>query len=361
MPIAPPKQTLVTIPQRTIVQRPVAPVRAPLPAQVPNQVQPMQMNAVPYSIRTFNTSSYRPSLPVQANTSIVTPYKQTTYRVNTLNTKNLNRPVQMRRMPAPIRTVAPIMPNVSSYRPPTQVTLPPATVTRPQGIIQPQIPTVRQIQAAPAQTAIVSPITPRVQVPIQQSAVRPVQVPVTTAPVFSQASVRPVQVPVTPAPVFSQASVRQVPAQPVPAVASYKPVPAQPVPAVTSYRPVPVQPAQAIGTVRPVPVQVPVRPAPIVSQVPVARPPVAAVTPLNVAPNVVRAPVQNVRPLVAPVAQPVAQNMLIRPSTYTASTYRPSNRRNIGGFGYRPAIPMVNNTMINNTGYTTRTYRPRRL
>ena len=157
------------------------------------------------------------------------------------------------------------------------------------------------------------------------------------------------------------ASYKPVPAQPVPAVTSYRPVPAQPVPAVTSYRPVPVQPVPAVTSYRPVPVQVPVRPAPIVSQVPVARPSVAAVTPLNVTPNVVRAPVQNVRPLVAPVAQPVAQNMLIRPSTYTASTYRPSNRRNIGGFGYRPAIPMVNNTMINNTGYTTRTYRPRRL
>ena len=67
------------------------------------------------------------------------------------------------------------------------------------------------------------------------------------------------------------------------------------------------------------------------------------------------------QPVVASVAQPMAQNIAYKPATYTASTYRPTVRRNVGGMAmYRPAVPIVNNA-FNATGYTTRTYRPRRL
>ena len=205
-------------------------------------------------------------------------------------------------IPAPVRTVAPVampMPNVSSYRPVQQVTLPPPVISRPPQIIQPQMPTVRQIQTIPTQTAVVSPVA---------------QVPVQRPPVITGTTI--------------------------------KPVPVRPVPVVSQVRPVPV-PAQPV----------PVRPAPMVSQipvqqVPVVRPPVAAVTPVNIAPNV-RMPIQAVNP----IGQP-----MVKPPVYTASTYRPSMRRNMGGvLGNRQVIPVVNNTLNNTTGYTTRTYRPRRL
>ena len=317
-----------------------------MPVQAPVQVQPMQIKTIPYSNRTLNSSSYRPSLQLQNTQTLVSPYKQATYRPNTIRTRMVKRPVPVRKLPVPVRTVAPVampMPNVSSYRPVQQVTLPPPVVSRPPQMIRPPMPTVRQIKAIPAQTAVVSPVA---QVPVQRppvitgTTIKPAPFPV--QPVVSQ--IRPVPAPVQPVPVVSTASVRQVPiTRPVPVVSQVRPVaaPVQPVPV----RPVPVQP-------------VPVRPAPIVQQVPVARPPVAVVTPVNVAPNVMRAPVQTV----GPIAQPMAQNMMVKPPVYTASTYRPSVRRNMGGIlPNRQVIPVVNNTLTNTTGYTTRTYRPRRL
>ena len=352
--LAPPKPTLATIPQRSIVQTPVAQIRPPVQVPVaPVQVRPIQANAVPYSNRTLNTTSYRPSLQLQANPTVFNPYKQVTYRPNNINTKMVNRPVPVMKLPAPVRTVAPVMPNVSSYRTTSKVTLPPAAISRPNSIVQ--TPIVKQIQTIPAQTAVVSPVTPKLQIPVQPT-VRPVPVPVRPTPVVSTV---PAQVPVRPAPVVQTVRPVPVPVRPAPVVQTVRPVPVpvRPAPVVQTVRPVqvPVRPAPVVQTVRPVPV--PVRPAPVVSTVPVARPPVAVVTPVSVAPNVVRAPVQ---PVVAPVAQPMVQNKAFKPATYTASTYRPTSRRNMGGAIYRPAPPIVNNA-FNPTGYTTRTYRPRRL
>ena len=310
VPLAPPQPTIATIPQRTIIQKPI-PVPVKVPAQVRPMPMPMQVKTIPYSNRTLATTSYRPSLQLQP-TQAVSPYKQVTYRPN-LKTTKVARYVPMRKV-APMRTVSPVttMPNVQSYRPAQQLILPtpvaqPQIVSRPPvpivskaPIPQPPMPTVRQIQTIPAQTAVVSQIVPpKPQVPVQK------------APVVSQ-------VPVQKAPVVSQMPV--------------------------------------------------IRQVPVVSQAPVqtmsvARPPVAVVTPMSVAPNLVRPPVQNVQPLATQMVKPVAQNLTLnRPSVYSASTYRPTMRRNYGGFtGYRQITPMVNTNMISPTGYTTRTYRPRKL
>ena len=126
---------------------------------------------------------------------------------------------------------------------------------------------------------------------------------------------------------------------------------------------VPVASRLPVASPVPVMTQVPVRPVGVVSQVPVAsrlpvqqipvsRPPIATVTPVNVAPNIIRGPVQS-------YAQPLNMG---RPYGYSANTYRPIMRRNVGGLtGYRPVVPVANNNLAGPSGFTTRTYRPRRL
>ena len=121
VPLPAPKPTMVTIPQRSIIQRPVA-----APVQVPTQVRPMQVQTIPYSNRTINASTYRPSLQLQASTPTILPYKQATYRQN-IRTKMVRKPVQMIKPPVPVRSVAPVatiptqIPSVQSYKPVQQV------------------------------------------------------------------------------------------------------------------------------------------------------------------------------------------------------------------------------------------------
>ena len=342
VPVARPQPIMTsTIPQRTIVQKPVP---VPVPVQAPVQMRPvappvtmpMQTTTIPYSIRTIAASSYRPSLQLQPTQNIV-PYKQTTYRPG-IKTK---RPGQVRRVPVPVpvATIPAPIPNVQSYKPVNPVTLPAPikqsqVIARPPVVpiktIQPPVHTVRQIQRIPAQTAVVS----QVQQPTYKVPVVPQVVPVQQ---------RPYQV------------VSQTPTQAVPIVQR----PVQPVqvarPPVQFVRPQ-VQTVRApVQTVRaPVPVQT-------------VRPPFANVTPTNIAPvpvQIARPPVANVTPMnIAPaqLAQPLTQNPLNNTSTYKISTYRPTMRRNYGNMGgYRPVAQPIN-TMAQPTGYTTRTYRPRRL
>ena len=286
VPLLAPKPTMVTIPQRRIIQRPVA-----IPVQVPTQVRPMQVQTIPYSNRIINASTYRPSMQLQASTPTVLPYKQAVYRPN-IKTKMVRKPAQMIKPPVPVRPVAPVsiiptqIPSVQSYRPVQQVTLPkPAPIN--------VIPTVRQVPAIPVQTAVVSQIAPR---PIVQ------QVPVQKVPVQT---FRPVQ---------------QVPIQ--------------------SYRPLQQVPVQILRPVQQVPVS----------------PPIATVTPINVSPIVMAAPMVPIQSMVQPMTQSV------KPITYNASTYRPTMKRNYGGLpGYRPVVPVANNNVATPDGYTTRTYRPRKL
>ena len=89
-------------------------------------------------------------------------------------------------------------------------------------------------------------------------------------------------------------------------------------------------------------------------QVPVAIPPKALVTPVNL-----------IRPQIQPM-QPITQPMM-RPSVYSAATYRPTMRRNdvntmmnSGFTGYRPVNAPITNMNAPHK-YTTRTYKPRRL
>ena len=360
VPVARPQPIMTsTIPQRTIVQKPVP---VPVPVQAPVQMRPvappvtmpMQTTNIPYSIRTIGASSYRPSLQLQPTQNIV-PYKQTTYRPG----MKIKRPGQVRRVPVPVpvATIPAPIPNVQSYKPVNPVTLPAPikqsqVIARPPVVpiqtIQPPVHTVRQIQRIPAQTAVVSqvqqptyqvPVVPQV-VPVQQ---RPYQVvsqtPAQAVPIL-QRPVQPVQV-ARPPVQFVRPQVQTVRA-PVQTVRA-------PVPVQTVRAPVPVQTVRA-----PVPVQI-------------ARPPVANVTPMNIAPvpvQIARPPVANVTPMnIAPaqLAQPLTQNPLNNTSTYKISTYRPTIRRNYGNMGgYRPVAQPIN-TMAQPTGYTTRTYRPRRL
>ena len=340
VPVARPQPIMTsTIPQRTIVQKPVP---VPVPVQAPVQMRPvappvtmpMQTTTIPYSIRTIAASSYRPSLQLQPTQNIV-PYKQTTYRPGI----KIKRPGQVRRVPVPVpvATIPAPIPNVQSYKPVNPVTLPAPikqsqVIARPPVVpiktIQPPVHTVRQIQRIPAQTAVVSQVQqPTYQVPVVPQAVpvqqRPYQVvsqtPTQAVPIV-QRPVQPVQV-ARPPVQFVRPQVQTVRA-PVQTVRA-------PVPVQTVRAPVPVQTVRA-----PVPVQI-------------ARPPVANVTPMNIAP--------------AQLAQPLTQNPLNNTSTYKISTYRPTMRRNYGNMGgYRPVAQPIN-TMAQPTGYTTRTYRPRRL
>ena len=360
VPVARPQPIMTsTIPQRTIVQKPVP---VPVPVQAPVQMRPvappvtmpMQTTNIPYSIRTIGASSYRPSLQLQPTQNIV-PYKQTTYRPG----MKIKRPGQVRRVPVPVpvATIPAPIPNVQSYKPVNPVTLPAPikqsqVIARPPVVpiqtIQPPVHTVRQIQRIPAQTAVVSQVQqPTYQVPVVPQAVpvqqRPYQVvsqtPAQAVPIL-QRPVQPVQV-ARPPVQFVRPQVQTVRA-PVQTVRA-------PVPVQTVRAPVPVQTVRA-----PVPVQI-------------ARPPVANVTPMNIAPvpvQIARPPVANVTPMnIAPaqLAQPLTQNPLNNTSTYKISTYRPTMRRNYGNMGgYRPVAQPIN-TMAQPTGYTTRTYRPRRL
>ena len=360
VPVARPQPIMTsTIPQRTIVQKPVP---VPVPVQAPVQMRPvappvtmpMQTTNIPYSIRTIGASSYRPSLQLQPTQNIV-PYKQTTYRPG----MKIKRPGQVRRVPVPVpvATIPAPIPNVQSYKPVNPVTLPAPikqsqVIARPPVVpiktIQPPVHTVRQIQRIPAQTAVVSQVQqPTYQVPVVPQAVpvqqRPYQVvtqtPTQAVPIV-QRPVQPVQV-ARPPVQFVRPQVQTVRA-PVQTVRA-------PVPVQTVRAPVPVQTVRA-----PVPVQI-------------ARPPVANVTPMNIAPvpvQIARPPVANVTPMnIAPaqLAQPLTQNPLNNTDTYKISTYRPTIRRNYGNMGgYRPVAQPIN-TMAQPTGYTTRTYRPRRL
>ena len=340
VPVARPQPIMTsTIPQRTIVQKPVP---VPVPVQAPVQMRPvappvtmpMQTTTIPYSIRTIAASSYRPSLQLQPTQNIV-PYKQTTYRPGI----KIKRPGQVRRVPVPVpvATIPAPIPNVQSYKPVNPVTLPAPikqsqVIARPPVVpiktIQPPVHTVRQIQRIPAQTAVVSqvqqptykvPVVPQV-VPVQQRPYQVVSQTPTQAVPIVQRPVQPVQV-ARPPVQFVRPQVQTVRA-PVQTVRA-------PVPVQTVRAPVPVQTVRA-----PVPVQI-------------ARPPVANVTPMNIAP--------------AQLAQPLTQNPLNNTSTYKISTYRPTMRRNYGNMGgYRPVAQPIN-TMAQPTGYTTRTYRPRRL
>ena len=331
VPVARPQPIMTsTIPQRTIVQKPVP---VPVPVQAPVQMRPvappvtmpMQTTTIPYSIRTIAASSYRPSLQLQPTQNIV-PYKQTTYRPGI----KIKRPGQVRRVPVPVpvATIPAPIPNVQSYKPVNPVTLPAPikqsqVIARPPVVpiktIQPPVHTVRQIQRIPAQTAVVSqvqqptykvPVVPQV-VPVQQRPYQVVSQTPTQAVPIVQRPVQPVQV-ARPPVQFVRPQVQTVRA-----------------PVQTVRAPVPVQTVRA-----PVPVQI-------------ARPPVANVTPMNIAP--------------AQLAQPLTQNPLNNTSTYKISTYRPTMRRNYGNMGgYRPVAQPIN-TMAQPTGYTTRTYRPRRL
>ena len=360
VPVARPQPIMTsTIPQRTIVQKPVP---VPVPVQAPVQMRPvappvtmpMQTTTIPYSIRTIGASSYRPSLQLQPTQNIV-PYKQTTYRPG-IKTK---RPGQVRRVPVPVpvATIPAPIPNVQSYKPVNPVTLPAPikqsqVIARPPVVpiktIQPPVHTVRQIQRIPAQTAVVSqvqqptykvPVVPQV-VPVQQRPYQVVSQTPTQAVPIVQRPVQPVQV-ARPPVQFVRPQVQTVRA-PVQTVRA-------PVPVQTVRAPVPVQTVRA-----PVPVQT-------------VRPPFANVTPMNIAPvpvQIARPPVANVTPMnIAPaqLAQPLTQNPLNNTSTYKISTYRPTMRRNYGNMGgYRPVAQPIN-TMAQPTGYTTRTYRPRRL
>ena len=360
VPVARPQPIMTsTIPQRTIVQKPVP---VPVPVQAPVQMRPvappvtmpMQTTTIPYSIRTIGASSYRPSLQLQPTQNIV-PYKQTTYRPG-IKTK---RPGQVRRVPVPVpvATIPAPIPNVQSYKPVNPVTLPAPikqsqVIARPPVVpiktIQPPVHTVRQIQRIPAQTAVVSqvqqptykvPVVPQV-VPVQQRPYQVVSQTPTQAVPIVQRPVQPVQV-ARPPVQFVRPQVQTVRA-PVQTVRA-------PVPVQTVRAPVPVQTVRA-----PVPVQT-------------VRPPVANVTPMNIAPvpvQIARPPIANVTPMnIAPaqLAQPLTQNPLNNTSTYKISTYRPTMRRNYGNMGgYRPVAQPIN-TMAQPTGYTTRTYRPRRL
>jgi hypothetical protein len=360
VPVARPQPIMTsTIPQRTIVQKPVP---VPVPVQAPVQMRPvappvtmpMQTTTIPYSIRTIGASSYRPSLQLQPTQNIV-PYKQTTYRPG-IKTK---RPGQVRRVPVPVpvATIPAPIPNVQSYKPVNPVTLPAPikqsqVIARPPVVpiktIQPPVHTVRQIQRIPAQTAVVSqvqqptykvPVVPQV-VPVQQRPYQVVSQTPTQAVPIVQRPVQPVQV-ARPPVQFVRPQVQTVRA-PVQTVRA-------PVPVQTVRAPVPVQTVRA-----PVPVQT-------------VRPPFANVTPMNIAPvpvQIARPPVANVTPMnIAPaqLAQPLTQNPLNNTSTYKISSYRPTMRRNYGNMGgYRPVAQPIN-TMAQPTGYTTRTYRPRRL
>ena len=372
VPVARPQPIMTsTIPQRTIVQKPVP---VPVPVQAPVQMRPvappvtmpMQTTTIPYSIRTIGASSYRPSLQLQPTQNIV-PYKQTTYRPG-IKTK---RPGQVRRVPVPVpvATIPAPIPNVQSYKPVNPVTLPAPikqsqVIARPPVVpiktIQPPVHTVRQIQRIPAQTAVVSQVQqPTYQVPVVPQAVpvqqRPYQVvsqtPTQAVPIV-QRPVQPVQVARPPVQfVRPQVQTVRAPVQTVRAPVQTVRAPVQTVraPVQTVRAPVPVQTVRA-----PVPVQT-------------VRPPVANVTPMNIAPvpvQIARPPVANVTPMnIAPaqLAQPLTQNPLNNTSTYKISTYRPTMRRNYGNMGgYRPVAQPIN-TMAQPTGYTTRTYRPRRL
>ena len=369
VPVARPQPIMTsTIPQRTIVQKPVP---VPVPVQAPVQMRPvappvtmpMQTTNIPYSIRTIGASSYRPSLQLQPTQNIV-PYKQTTYRPG----MKIKRPGQVRRVPVPVpvATIPAPIPNVQSYKPVNPVTLPAPikqsqVIARPPVVpiqtIQPPVHTVRQIQRIPAQTAVVSQVQqPTYQVPVVPQAVpvqqRPYQVvsqtPAQAVPIL-QRPVQPVQV-ARPPVQFVRPQVQTVRA-PVQTVRA-------PVPVQTVRAPVPVQTVRA-----PVPVQTVRAPVPVQS----VRPPFANVTPTNIAPvpvQIARPPVANVTPMnIAPaqLAQPLTQNPLNNTSTYKISTYRPTIRRNYGNMGgYRPVAQPIN-TMAQPTGYTTRTYRPRRL
>ena len=340
VPVARPQPIMTsTIPQRTIVQKPVP---VPVPVQAPVQMRPvappvtmpMQTTTIPYSIRTIAASSYRPSLQLQPTQNIV-PYKQTTYRPGI----KIKRPGQVRRVPVPVpvATIPAPIPNVQSYKPVNPVTLPAPikqsqVIARPPVVpiktIQPPVHTVRQIQRIPAQTAVVSqvqqptykvPVVPQV-VPVQQRPYQVVSQTPTQAVPIVQRPVQPVQV-ARPPVQFVRPQVQTVRA-----------------PVQTVRAPVPVQTVRA-----PVPVQIARPPVPVQ----IARPPVANVTPMNIAP--------------AQLAQPLTQNPLNNTSTYKISTYRPTMRRNYGNMGgYRPVAQPIN-TMAQPTGYTTRTYRPRRL
>jgi hypothetical protein len=336
---------MATIPQASIIQRPVA-----APVQVPVPVRPIQTATIPYSNRTISTTSYRPSLQLQASNMNIVPYKQVTYRPNLRNTKMVQRPVKMRPLPVPVRTVNPVapmpvaMPSVQSYRP---VAMPSVQSYKP--VAMPSVQSYRPVQ----------PVALPTPVPQPQVVTRP---PVAIA---SRVVPAPQVVPaaqVVPAPQVAMPTVRQVstiPAQtavvsqittPRPAIPVTN-VPVQPVP-VQRVAPVQPVPVQRVAPVQPVPVQ---RVAPV-QPLQVVRPPIATVTPVNVAPNLVRAPVQ-------PIVQPLAQNMnVMRPPVYSANTYRPSVRRNIPGFtGYRPVPLVATNNLATPGGYTTRTYRPRKL
>ena len=170
----------MVVPQRSIVQ-------APIQTQL---AQPMVQRPIPYGVRTISGSSYRPSLQLPAANMGVQPYKQATYRPNLRTRKVARRPIQVMRAPVPVRTIAPVtqmtstMPNVSSYRPVQQPTLPvpvaqPQTqYVRPPVITQPAMPTVRQISTIPQQTAVVQQIpTAKPQIPVVS------QVPVRQVPV----------------------------------------------------------------------------------------------------------------------------------------------------------------------------------
>ena len=294
----PPKPIPAQIPQRTLVQQPVA---VPVPVRAPVQnIIPMNAQTLPYSQRTVGTTSYRPSLQLQSNVISTTPYKQGTYRPG-LQKNIIKRPSQIRRIqvPMPVRTIAPVapmpvtIPNVQSYRPAKPLTLPTPVARTP-------VPIVSKVQ---------TPIVPQVQVPITTSTVRPVQVPVST----------PVPVPVA----------RPIPVQ----TSTIRPVQAP----VAGPVPVPV----LTSTVKPV-------------QVPIARPPIASVTPVNTAPNLIQAQCQN-------IIQPMMKPPVYSASTYRPALRRNTPQIMYTGFtGYRPVNAPATN-IGEPSGYTTRTYRPRRL
>ena len=268
-------QPTMVVPQRSIVQ-------APIQTQL---AQPMVQRPIPYGVRTISGSSYRPSLQLPAANMGVQPYKQATYRPNLRTRKVVRRPIQVMRAPVPVRTIAPVtqmtstMPNVSSYRPVQQPTLPvpvaqPQTqYVRPPVITQPAMPTVRQISTIPQQTAVVQ------QIPTAKPQI----------------------------PVVSQVPVRQVPVQQVP-VQSYRPQ-------VATYRPANVNVNMAQNVVRP-PVQ------PVQQMVPNVQ---------NV--NMMRPGVYNAstyRPTNSRVGglgyRPVVQNYgntMNNPGEYGTRTYRP--------------------------------------
>ena len=281
---------------------------------------PMQAATIPYSQRTASTMSYRPSLQLQTTAINTVPYKQVTYRPQ-IRTKMIQRPIQMRRMkvPMPARTIAPVapmpvtIPNVQSYKPAQQLTLP-APVSVPQVVNRPPVANVSNIQTVPLRPVVPQvPITTNTIKPVQAPIARPVPVPVPTT------TIRPVQVPIA----------RPMPVQTTLATPVQVPV-ARPV--------VPIQ----TSTVRPV-------------QVPVTRPPVAVVTPVNVAPNLMRTNVAPMQPMAQPIMKPI----------YSPATYRPTVRRNAPIMynrfpGYRPVNAPIQNMGVSQ-GYNTRTYRPRRL